>query len=158
MPSLAFDKAMAEALCEQSRVSSRRRAHFSLHSSDAEPVHRLFVAMQPDSYVQPHRHLDPCKSETLIVLSGALGFLEFNAAGEVIAQSVLGPDGSGWGIDIPAGIWHCVVALKPDTLFFETKAGPYLALTDNERAPWAATEGSTTAKAENIRLRHLFSA
>jgi len=156
MTSQCFDKNQAAALCEQSRCSPRRRAHHSLHSADSDVVHRLYVAMQPDSYVPPHRHLDPNKDESLIVLSGLLGFLAFSDTGDVIAQSTLGPEGSGWGVDIPSGCWHAVVALKADTLFFETKAGPYRPMTEDELAPWATAEGTPQATETLARLASLF--
>jgi cupin fold WbuC family metalloprotein len=124
MLSRLFDQGLATALCELSRVAPRGRAHHCMHGADDEAVHRLFVAMQPGSYIQPHRHLDPLKTESLVVLQGALGFIEFDGSGTVIARSVLGKGGPGMGIDIPPGCWHGIVALDADTLFFETKAGP----------------------------------
>jgi cupin fold WbuC family metalloprotein len=129
-----------------------------MHRTDDEAVHRLFVAMQPDSYIQHHRHLDPLKTESLIVLSGTLGFLEFDAEGIVIAQRRLGNSGACIGIDIPAGCWHGIVALAPDTLFFEAKAGPYQPLSDRERAFWAPPEGATAACSALQQLQSLFSA
>jgi len=156
MLSKAFDKTLADALCAQSRSSPRRRAHHALHQSDTDLVHRLFVAIQPDSYVPAHRHLDPNKSETLVVLRGRLGFLEFDDLGAILVQQILCPQDDSWGITIPAGNWHSLIALQPDTLFFEAKAGPYLALTENERAPWAPPEGSPEPALALARLASLF--
>ncbi|MBK9394717.1 MAG: WbuC family cupin fold metalloprotein [Uliginosibacterium sp.] len=158
MLSRLFDQGLATALCELSRVAPRGRAHHCMHGADDEAVHRLFVAMQPGSYIQPHRHLDPLKTESLVVLQGALGFIEFDGSGTVIARSVLGKGGPGMGIDIPPGCWHGIVALDTDTLFFETKAGPYRALMSQERAAWAPREESPAAGKELLRLQSLFNA
>jgi hypothetical protein len=49
------------------------------------------------------------------------------------------------GVDIPHGTWHTLVALASGTVFFEAKAGPYVALSEAERAPWAPAEGSSSA-------------
>lgn len=158
MLSQLFNASLAAELCAQSQASLRRRAHFSLHGADSDAVHRLFVAMQPDSYVPPHRHLDPRKGESLLIVRGALGFLEFDNAGNVTAQATLGPDTPDWCVDIPPGCWHSVIALETDTLFFETKAGPYFPLAENERAPWAAPEGTADASHALSRFARLFSA
>ena len=55
----------------------RRRVILSLHSSDDEPLHRMLNAIQPGSYVRPHRHLTPPKDEGVVVLSGSVGFVPF---------------------------------------------------------------------------------
>jgi len=34
-----------------------------------------------------------------------------------------------------------VVSLESGTIFFESKAGPYLALTEEEKGEWAPAEG-----------------
>jgi hypothetical protein len=39
-----------------------------------------------------------------------------------------------------------MVALKPDTVIFEVKAGPYDAATDKAFAPWAPAEGTQEAQ------------
>jgi cupin fold WbuC family metalloprotein len=49
------------------------------------------------------------------------------------------------GVDLPAGIWHSVIALQSGSIFFETKPGPYLPLSDKDFAPWAPAEGSEAA-------------
>jgi cupin fold WbuC family metalloprotein len=59
----------------------RLRAHHNLHDSPEAPAHRMLVAMEPGSYVRPHRHLDPNKAETIIVLRGRLGVLVFDDEG-----------------------------------------------------------------------------
>ena len=37
----------------------------------------MLNAIQPGSYIRPHRHLDPPKSESLILLQGMLGYVSF---------------------------------------------------------------------------------
>jgi cupin fold WbuC family metalloprotein len=95
----------------------------------------------------PHRHLDPNKDETILVLRGSLGLVLFDDTGAVIKALRLGPDAAAMGVDLPHGTWHAVFALESGTVFFEAKAGPYLPLADAERAPWAPVEGSPEAPA-----------
>lgn len=158
MLSRLFDHALAAALSDASRALPRGRSHHCMHRDDADAVHRLFVAMQPDSYIQPHRHLDPFKAESLVVVRGMLGFIEFDDRGGVVSSARIGEHGDGMGIDIPPGCWHGIVALEPDTLFFETKAGPYRALADEERAAWAPAEDDPAVQTALQRLKGVFSA
>ena len=79
---------------------------------------------QPGTYVQPHQHPLSGASETISVLSGTLGFLVFDASGEVEERNRLGSDGLGV-LDIEPGVWHGMVALEADTVILEIKQGPY---------------------------------
>ncbi len=40
------------------------------HKQNSDTLHRMLNAVQPDSYVRPHRHLDPPKAEAWILLQG----------------------------------------------------------------------------------------
>jgi cupin fold WbuC family metalloprotein len=140
-----IDAALLDAVSAEAKASPRRRKNRNFHTSDADTGHRLLNAIEPGSYIMPHRHLDPNKSETMVVLRGILGLIIFNDAGEILETAKLGGTGAALGIDIPYGVWHTVFALAPDTVFLEAKAGPYQPLTPAEKAPWAPAEG--TAKA-----------
>lgn len=140
-----IDQALLDELCAEAAASPRRRKNRNFHPHDHHPAHRLLNAMQPDSYIPPHRHLDPNKDETFVVLRGLLGLLVFDDAGVVTHKVTVGADGRALCVDIPHGTWHAVVALAPDTVFLEAKAGPYLPLTEAERAPWAPAENTPEA-------------
>ena len=140
-----IDSQIMAALSKDARNAPRRRKNFNLHANDQAICHRFLNAIEPDSYVPPHRHLSPHKAETIIVLAGRIGVLAFDAAGQVTMRRILAPNSGTVGVDIPAGVIHSVVALEPGSVFFESKAGPYLPLTPEEKAPWAPGEGSDTA-------------
>ncbi len=107
----------------------------------------MLNAVEPDSYIVPHRHLSPHKAETIIVLAGRVGVLAFDETGQVTMCRILAPNSGTIGVDIPVGVMHSLVALEPGTVFFESKAGPYLPLTREEKASWAPSEGSEGADA-----------
>ena len=152
-----IDDALLDAVTEEARASPRLRRNRNFHSSDDHPGHRLLNAVEPGSYVAPHRHLDPLKDETMVVLRGCLGLVLFDDHGEVSATHCLGPgQRAGLGADIPYGTWHCVVALESGTVFLEAKAGPYVPLLEGERAPWAPPEGSAEAPAYQASLARRF--
>jgi cupin fold WbuC family metalloprotein len=112
--------------------------------------------MEPDSYVMPHRHLDANKDETIVALRGRFGLVLFDENGQVASTAVLGADQAALGVDIAHGTFHTIVALEPGSVFFEAKAGPYVAITEAERAAWAPAEGTLEAAAYLEKLRALF--
>jgi cupin fold WbuC family metalloprotein len=140
-----IDQALLDELCAEAAASPRRRKNRNFHRRDDHPGHRLLNAMQQDSYIPPHRHLDPNKDETFVVLRGLLGVFVFDDDGAIVCAVKVGAGGMAIGVDIPHGEWHTAVALEPDTVFLEAKAGPYLPFTEAERAPWAPAENTAEA-------------
>jgi cupin fold WbuC family metalloprotein len=102
----------------------------------------MLNAIQPLSYIQPHRHASPPKAESFIVLRGAICFITFSESGEVDGHSVLRAQSTMFGIDIKPGRYHTFFAIEDDTVLFEVKPGPYDAKTDKDFASWAPMEGS----------------
>lgn len=152
----SLDNALLDAVCREAASRPRRRANHNFHPTDDFPAHRLLNAIEPDSYLPPHRHLDVLKDETIIVLRGVLGGLQFDEDGRVLKTWVLTPAGDCLGIDVPHGTWHTVIALQPGTILFEAKAGPYRPLLPAEKAPWAPEEGAPEAVSYLEALRAHF--
>jgi len=148
-----IDNALLDDVCAEAAASPRRRKNRNFHATDDHPAHRLLNAMQPDSYIPPHRHLDSNKDETFVVLRGALGVVIFDDAGEVVRTEKVGAGGTAIGVDILHGIWHTAVALEPDTVFLEAKAGPYVPFAAAEKAPWAPAENTPGAAPYLATLR-----
>ncbi|CAB1370748.1 WbuC family cupin fold metalloprotein [Denitratisoma oestradiolicum] len=140
-----IDTTLLGELNAEAAASPRRRRNHNFHSADDHPAHRLLNAIEPGSYVAPHRHLETAKDETMLVLKGRLGLVIFDDGGGVVQTVVLAATGDVRGVDIPHDTWHSLVALETGTVFFETKAGPYRALTVEERAPWAPAENDGAA-------------
>ncbi|HYN40361.1 MAG TPA: WbuC family cupin fold metalloprotein [Thermoanaerobaculia bacterium] len=144
-----------ELLSDAARRTPRRRLNRNLHGMD-DPVHRLLNAIEPGSWVRPHRHLDPPRSETVVVVAGALGVVLFDEDGVVKETVKLEAGGETFGVDLDAGIWHGLVALETGTVFFETKPGPYVFPAPSDRASWAPGEGEPGAAAAEEAMRGLF--
>jgi cupin fold WbuC family metalloprotein len=121
-----------------------------------DPVHRLLNALEPGTYIRPHRHLKATKAETAIVVSGAVAVLIFDDAGAILEKRRLSPAGPDRGVEMPAGVWHTFVALEAGTVFFEAKAGPYEPLSPEELAPWGPAEGAPDAANLERSWRALF--
>lgn len=151
-----IDRAMLERLAADARSRPRLRINYNFHPDDGFPAHRLLNAIEPGSWLPPHRHLDPAKDESIIVIAGVLGVILFDDAGRVVEARRLAPGGDCCGVDIPHGTWHTVMALAPGTVIFEAKAGPYRPLIAEELAPWAPREQDSGTASYAKSLRDLF--
>lgn len=128
-------------LSAQAKVSPRLRKNLNFHANNEAQCHRLLNALEPGTYVQPHCHFAPEKEESLIVLAGSIGLLIFDASGKILQKVRLAPGTENFGVTIPAGVFHSMVALQTGSVFFEAKAGPFVAISDAERGQWAPNEG-----------------
>ena len=134
-------------LSRQAAESERLRINHNIHQSYQEPCQRLVNALEPGTYIRPHRHLTPPKPECFVAISGRMAAVTFGDQGEIERVLVIGTQEEALGVDIPPGTWHAVVALAHGSAFFETKPGPYEPLSDKDWAPWAPAEGSLAAPA-----------
>ena len=150
------DSQLLDAISAQANASPRRRKNHNFHVDNEAPCHRLLNAIEPDSYVAPHRHAAADKDETILALRGKMGMVFFDESGNVTAKTLIEPGGEVMAVDIPHGVFHTVVALVSDSVFFEAKAGPYQALTVGERAAWAPVEGAPEAAIYLEQLKALF--
>ncbi len=145
-PTRLIDQRLLNQTCETATASDRRRKNANFHPTDDFPAHRLINAMQPGSYVRPHRHNDPHKDESIVVLQGRFGYLSFDNAGNIQETLTLAAGGPVYGVDIPHGTLHTLLALDPDSVFFEAKAGPFVPLGSDEIAAWSPAEGTPEAE------------
>ena len=106
----------------------------------------------------PHRHKNPPKAESFIVLEGYLAVFLFEDDGTLNKTVVLGSgplprripvsaakSQVARGIDLAPGIWHSMTSLTPHAVSYEVKPGPWNPSTDKEFAPWAPREGDVAA-------------
>lgn len=143
---------------EEARRSPRLRRNHNFHPTDDSRCHRLLNAIEPGSYIRPHRHLDPEKAEAFVLMSGRLGIITFRDDGSVAGSVVLDRDTGPFAADIPPGIYHTAVSLGTGTVFYEAKAGPYLPLSGEEKASWAPAEDDLRAPDYLKQLTGIFPA
>jgi cupin fold WbuC family metalloprotein len=140
------DARLLDTVVAAARTSPRLRMNHNLHAMD-DAIHRLLNAMEPGSYVQPHRHLAAPRTETLACIRGRGAVLVFDGAGAVVQRFFLSPSGPDLVCELPAGTWHSLLALESGTVFFEVKAGPYVAPPPADVAAWAPPPGDARATA-----------
>ena len=121
---------------EQAENSPRLRAHRNLHPELSDPVQRLAIAMEPGTYVRPHRH--PHTFELLASLIGRFLVLNFDDEGNVTNRVVLGEDCK--VLEMDAGTWHAVLSMDKGGVIFEVKQGGYQPVAEQDMAPWAPAE------------------
>lgn len=136
-----IDQTLLDSLSDEAANLSRLRKNYNLHPVLEDPVQRLCNAMEPDTYVRPHRHPEGDKWELFIIIRGNALVLTFDNAGTLTGRIELCSTGPVYGVEIPTNTWHSVSALETGTVLFEAKKGPYQPLTDKDFAHWAPGEG-----------------
>ncbi len=125
---IPIDKAILDRTVAQAEASPRRRMIHRYHEH-SEPVQRMLNAIEPDSYIMPHKHEDPDKVEVYLALRGRALVASFEESGEVIDCVEISPNGPNYGAEIQPRTWHAVLALEPGTVLYEVLEGPYLETT-----------------------------
>ncbi len=125
----------------QAAQSPRLRANYNIHSDLADPIQRLVIAMQPGTYIRPHRH--PHTWELLYAMRGRFLVLHFDDVGMVIRRTILGEDCK--VLETAAGDWHAVLSLDEGAVIFEVKHGPYTPISENDYAAWSQPDGTEEA-------------
>ena len=110
-----FNKEMLDELSSQAKISPRLRANRNVHASLEETVQRLFIAIEPGSYVQPHRHPEAEKWEFFMVVRGKIAMIIFNDEGCVVKRIELNPATGMYGLEVPLGT---LLRLQQFTLIF----------------------------------------
>ena len=91
---------LLDSVSHEARESSRLRMNYNFHESLDSPIHRLLNALEPGTYLPPHRHTD--KEETYVVLRGSLLTFFYDDLGNVIEKVNLNPSAGVYGVEIPA--------------------------------------------------------
>lgn len=159
MKKLQFiDRGLLDATTALAKATPRLRKNHNIHASEGEPCNRLLNAIEPGSYVPPHRHCDPAKDETVVVIRGRLGVIAFDDRGNVAEKAFLEAGGACMIATVPHDLFHTFLALESGTVFFEAKGGPYRPLLPPEKPAWAPAENAPEAPSFLAALRNMFPA
>ncbi len=122
---------------EKAKENNRKRMNYNFHPSMDSEIHRLLNALEPETYIRPHRHLDAHKEESLLVLKGELIFFSFDNKGQVTKALLMGPNTNCTGVELMPEDWHTVLSLQSGTVIYEVKKGPFTPLSNNDIAHWS---------------------
>ena len=140
---IRIDQALLDRVSQQAKESPRGRKNYNFHKAYSDPLQRLLNAIEPYSYLHPHKHEDPDKREVFTVLRGRLLVVEFDEKGGITDHTISDPKEGSFGAEIPERIYHSIFALESDTVVYEVKDGPYSPINDKNFASWAPKEGTT---------------
>ena len=144
---IRIENTLLEELIAKAKTSPRRRQHHNLHKSYGEYLQRFLNAVEPGSYIRPHRHLSAGKTEIFVPLKGRFLVLIFNEKGDVIDHEMLVPSASPYLVEIAPETYHTVCSLETGSVAFEIKDGPFDPAAAKDFATWAPEEGTPEADA-----------
>jgi cupin fold WbuC family metalloprotein len=153
-----IDDQLIGAVAELASLAPRGRINHNLHQHP-DAVQRFLNALQPGTYVRPHRHRRATPGsgfECFVVLQGAIGLVLLDAHGTVLECHRLDAGGPLRGMELAEGQFHTLVALQPDSVIFELKQGPYQPSADKDFLADFPQEGTAQAAAWEQRWRGLF--
>jgi len=127
------------------KSSRRKRMNHNFHALAADPFQRMLNAMEPGTYVRPHKHENPDKREVFIALRGTLCVVEFNNNGTIKQYCIISHDAEVSAVEIAERCWHTIICLQSGSVAYEAKDGPYNPADDKNFAPWAPPENSPEA-------------
>jgi cupin fold WbuC family metalloprotein len=142
---IRIEKSLLDKLTLQARTSSRLRMTYNFHNGPADTLQRMLNAMEPGTYVHPHKHENPDKREVFLAVRGKLCVVEFNDSGEIADYTILDAGNLNCGAEIPQRTWHTIISLETGSVAYEVKDGPYNPENDKNFAEWAPEEGSPEA-------------
>jgi cupin fold WbuC family metalloprotein len=142
---IRIEQSFLENLIRQAKNSPRKRQHYNLHKSYDEYLQRFLNAVEPLSYIRPHRHITAGKTEIFIPFTGRFLVLIFDEHGQVTDHQVIQPFESPYAVEIAPDTYHTVFSLESGSVAFELKDGPFDPSAAKDFAPWAPEEGTPEA-------------
>lgn len=73
----------------KAKTSARKRMNYNFHKEDSATLQRMLNAIEPDSYIRPHKHENPDKVEAFFCLKGKMAVVEFDDSGEIVDHIIL---------------------------------------------------------------------
>jgi len=116
--------------------------NYNFHEHYSDTLQRMLNAMEPLSYIQPHKHENPDKREVFFSLRGRILVIEFDESGNITDHTLLDPLSGNFGAEIPERTFHTIIALDPGSVAYEIKDGPFSPINDKNFASWAPIEGT----------------
>jgi len=135
---------LIDKVIEQARTSPRLRMNYNFHPELSDPVQRLLNALEPWTYIRPHKHTT--KEESFVLLRGTVLAVVFNDDGTIRDHEILSAASGTLGIEFEENCFHMLTSLETGSAVYEIKEGPFVPHTEDSSAPWAPKEGTPEAK------------
>ncbi len=149
---IKIDKTLIDPLLKAGGESPRKRKNYNFHPEASDPMHRMLHASNTGTYVQPHKHENPDKTEAFVILKGKVVVIEFDDEGNITDHIIMQAGSENYGVELPPRAWHMLITLEDNSLFYEVKNGPWDPSDDKFFAPWAPKEGEEGCRAYNKKI------
>lgn len=126
----------------RAKQSERKRGNLNFHRTAEDPVQRFLNAVEPSSYLRPHKHQNPDTPEVFILLRGRVLIVEFDDGGKIVDHVTLDWEKGNKGVEIPPRVFHTFISLEEGSVLYEVKRGPYCPDAAKRFATWAPAEES----------------
>lgn len=135
-------------LSQQAKKNPRLRQHYNLHKNYAEPCQKVLNAIEPLSYIRPHRHFTDPKNEFFLAIRGRFALIIFDEEGKIEQVHRFSSQVSTdfLGAEVQHEAWHTVISLEPGSILLEIKSGPFDAKQPKDFAIWAPEEDTIKSK------------
>ena len=107
------------------KASVKRRARINAHPDAEDALHEMIIAIDPDSYIRPHKH--PGKSEAFHIIEGEVDIIVFSDDGAIERIVPLGPPGSRrpFYYRMSAPFFHTLIIRSDILIVHEITNGPF---------------------------------
>ncbi len=134
---------LIDKVIEQARTSPRLRMNYNFHPELSDPVQRLINALEPWTYIRPHKHTT--KEESFVLLRGTVLAVVFNEDGSIREHAILSATSGILGIEFEENCYHMLTSLETGSAVYEIKEGPFVPHTEGSSASFAPKEGTPEA-------------
>lgn len=80
-PIASIGREEIEFLRREVATNAKGRVRINLHPENSDCLHEMFIAIRPDSYIRPHKHLN--KSEAFHIVYGEVDIVIFEDDGSI---------------------------------------------------------------------------
>ena len=144
---IKIDTDLIDKVSKKAKNSARKRMNLNFHDKPEALMQRMLNAMEPETYIQPHKHENPDKSEAFFCLRGKILVVEFEEDGRVRDHILLDASKGNFGCEINPRTYHCIISMESGSVAYEVKDGPYDPTVEKHFATWAPAEGDSEASA-----------
>jgi len=135
---------LIDDVIDKARISPRLRMNYNFHPQLNDPVQRLLNALEPWTYIRPHKHTT--KEESFVLLRGTILAVVFNDDGTIRDHAILSLSTGVLGVEFEENSFHMLTSLETGSAVYEIKEGPFVPHTEGSSAPWAPKEGIPESK------------
>jgi len=149
-----INKQLLDKVSVQAKESSRKRMNYNFHENGDETLQRMLNALEPNTYIAPHRHTN--QVEIFLLLKGKLTVIFFDDEGSITNFTELDPLIGEYGLEIPKGVWHSILVEESGTVIYEIKEGPYIPNVGVDFADWAPdAKNNDACKQYLVKLKRI---